>query len=194
MGDFLKRYSQLMFFLPLWLAGGVVHPTIGYGIALLTMIYWYSEGKQHFFIMAFVFVLIMADSHSSKMNFQANLRIPILFFLMFFALEALYRGKFGLKKVFFACIPFFVVAFAVLIASPTPVMGFAKTISYLFLLFIVIHYLPYTIIKSRGKLIIDIAYFVTALLIFSYMLIPICLLYTSPSPRDATLSRMPSSA
>ena len=25
-------------------------------------------------------------------------------------------------------------------------------------------------------------------------LLPICLLYTSPSPRDATLSRMPSSA
>ena len=27
-----------------------------------------------------------------------------------------------------------------------------------------------------------------------YVLSPVCLLYTSPSPRDATLSRMPSSA
>ena len=29
---------------------------------------------------------------------------------------------------------------------------------------------------------------------YEYMLYIICLLYTSPSPRDATLSRMPSSA
>ena len=29
---------------------------------------------------------------------------------------------------------------------------------------------------------------------FAYLLIKDCLLYTSPSPRDATLSRMPSSA
>ena len=29
---------------------------------------------------------------------------------------------------------------------------------------------------------------------FNYLWAPICLLYTSPSPRDATLSRMPSSA
>ena len=163
----------MIIFLPLWLAGGMVHPMIGYGIALLTMIYWYTEGKQHYFIMAFIFVLVMADSHSSKMNFQANLRIPILFFLMFFALEAFYRGKFGLKKVFFDSLPFFFVAFVVIINSPTPTMAFAKTISYLFLLFIVTHYLPYTIKITKGKLIIDIAYFVTALLIFSYMLIPI---------------------
>ena len=31
------------------------------------------------------------------------------------------------------------------------------------------------------------------LLVLPYM-VPTCLLYTSPSPRDATLSRMPSSA
>ena len=31
-------------------------------------------------------------------------------------------------------------------------------------------------------------------IIFGFMLILPCLLYTSPSPRDATLSRMPSSA
>ena len=30
--------------------------------------------------------------------------------------------------------------------------------------------------------------------VFSYKDIPICLLYTSPSPRDRTRSRMPSSA
>ena len=29
---------------------------------------------------------------------------------------------------------------------------------------------------------------------FSYGVLRVCLLYTSPSPRDATLSRMPSSA
>ena len=32
------------------------------------------------------------------------------------------------------------------------------------------------------------------LYVYVYMYVYICLLYTSPSPRDATLSRMPSSA
>ena len=35
---------------------------------------------------------------------------------------------------------------------------------------------------------------VAVLFLFVVMMLDICLLYTSPSPRDATLSRMPSSA
>ena len=43
----------------------------------------------------------------------------------------------------------------------------------------------------QGK---HIPLFLAAIIIFSTGLIYTCLLYTSPSPRDATLSRMPSSA
>ena len=35
---------------------------------------------------------------------------------------------------------------------------------------------------------------ITTVVLFIFVLGGICLLYTSPSPRDATLSRMPSSA
>ena len=45
--------------------------------------------------------------------------------------------------------------------------------------------------------ILDIVYLIlmhVGIVIFLYVLYKVCLLYTSPSPRDATLSRMPSSA
>ena len=140
---------------------GTVNQFFGYGVSFLTMIYWYSQRKQHFFVIAFLFVLIAADANASVMNFQANLRIPILFFLMFFSLEALYRGLFGIKKIFFYTLPFFIIAFSVILLSPTPIMSLAKTVSYFFLIFISLHYFPYLILKSRGKIVIDIAYFVT---------------------------------
>jgi len=173
MRDFLKRYSQLFFFVPLWIIAGSIHPILGYGAAFLTMIYWYAEGKQNFFIISFIFVLIMSDSSSSKVSFNSSLRIPILFFLMFFSLEAIYRGRIKIQKIYFYSFPFFLIAFGMIAFSPTPEMAFAKTVSYLFLLFIVIHYFPYTIFKTKGRLIIDVAYFVTAIACLSFILIPI---------------------
>ena len=171
MGSFLKRYSQLLLFVPLWMVAGSIHQIIGYGAALLSMIYWYAEGKQHFFIIAFIFVLILSDSSSSKVSFNSSLRIPILFFMMFFALEAVYRGQIKIQKIYFYSFPFFMIAFGMILFSPTPTMALAKTVSYLFLLFIVIHYFPYTIFKTKGRLIIDVAYFVTAIVSLSFILI-----------------------
>ena len=173
MGSFLRRYSQLLLFVPLWMIAGSIHPILGYGAAFLSMIYWYAEGKQHFFIIAFIFVLILSDASSSKVSFNSSLRIPILFFIMFFALEAVYRGKIKIQKIFFLSFPFFIIAFSMIPFSPTPTMAFAKTISYLFLLFIVIHYFPYTIFITKGRLIIDVAYFVTAVICLAFILIPI---------------------
>ena len=171
MGSFLRRYSQLLLFVPIWMIAGSIHPVIGYGAAFLSMIYWYAEGKQNFFIIAFIFVLILSDSTSSKVSFNSSLRIPILFFMMFFALEAVYRGKIKIQKIYFYSIPFFVIAFTMILFSPTPTMAFAKTVSYFILIFIVIHYFPYTIFITKGRLIIDVAYFVTAVVSLAFILI-----------------------
>ena len=173
MGNFIKRYLQLLLFVPLWVIAGSVNPLLGYGLAFATMLFWYTEGKQHFFIIAFIFVLLLSDSSSSKASFNSSLRIPILFFLVFFTLEAIYKNRIKLQKIFFYTIPFFIIAFGIIPYSPTQSMAFAKTVSYLFLLFIVTHYFPYVILKTKGKLIIDVAYFVTGFACLSFIMIPI---------------------
>ena len=54
---------------------------------------------------------------------------------------------------------------------------------------------PWTLKKTNKIRMEEVLYIVTNIIIKSaIMLYPICLLYTSPSPRDPKTSRMPSSA
>ncbi len=140
---------------------GAIFAPAGYLLVFGTLIYWYTRQKYEFFIIAFILFLILADARSSGLGFVQSLRIPLLFFLMFFALEAMYRGVFGVKKLFFYSLPFFATAFFCLLFSPVFAMGFAKTASYFFLIFIVLHYWPYIIIKTRSRILVDVAYFIT---------------------------------
>ena len=48
--------------------------------------------------------------------------------------------------------------------------------------------------EATAMVITDIVYGIAALALLVSGILRVCLLYTSPSPRDATLSRMPSSA
>lgn len=173
MRKFLVKYAELLFFLPIWYICGSVHEVLGYITVFLTLIYWYSQRRHHFFLMSFFFVTVMADGATSGMGFAANLRIPILFFIMFFAVEAFYRGSYGIKSIYFASFPFFIVAFLSLLNSPTFILGFAKTVSYFFLVFIIIHYLPYIIKQSGAEMLFDIIYFVILFITLSLVLLPI---------------------
>ena len=49
-------------------------------------------------------------------------------------------------------------------------------------------------VSSKWKTSLTVSGLVTGIAFWHYMYMRGCLLYTSPSPRDATLSRMPSSA
>ena len=50
------------------------------------------------------------------------------------------------------------------------------------------------IVNFHDKLLLPIIIAISVFVLFLMVYACICLLYTSPSPRDATLSRMPSSA
>ena len=133
---------------------------IGFLVVFFTLAYWYSRRKYEYFIISFILFLILADARSSGLGFNQSLRIPFLFFLMFFSVERIYRRAYGVKKVFFYSIPFFLVSVMCLFRSPTLGMAFAKTVSYFLLVFVVVHYFPYIIIKTKAAILFDVVYFV----------------------------------
>ena len=160
MGDFLRKYSELFFFIPVWLLVGAIFMPAGVFVVFITLAYWYSRKKYEYFIISFILFLILADSRASGLSFHQSLRIPFLTYIMFFAVEAIYRGVYGIRKIFFYAIPFFFVATMCVFRSPTIEISFAKTISYFFLIFVVIHYFPYIIIKTKAAILFDVVYFV----------------------------------
>jgi len=175
MVSFLNRYRQLVIFLPLWLVIGDIHPILGYFSVLCTLSFWLIKGKYSHIYLALLIIMVLADSYSSKLNFKANLRIPILFFLVIITLKKMFQGRFKFKKSFLFCIPFFATAFFSILFSPSPMMAFAKTVSYIFLLLVVLHLTPYLVRKSNGQFLIDITYVIAFVII-----LPLCVYVIAP--------------
>ena len=125
---------------------------------------------------------------------------PLAAKLSAFAMSSFYCGVAGSLMVFFwlgAAEPesfdinhSFLFLFMVIIGGMGSLIGSFMGAAFIWILPIVIKFLPATLgFEVNAATVEHVNFMVVGALIIFF-----CLLYTSPSPRDATLSRMPSSA
>ncbi|MCI4668422.1 MAG: O-antigen ligase family protein [Bacteroidia bacterium] len=80
----------------------------------------------------------------------------MILFVFLRTLSLMSAGKISFRKIFLLIIPFFIVAFLGGLRSPNIGLSMAKMISYLLLIFAVLHFIPYMIRITEGKILLDI--------------------------------------
>ncbi|MEL6842726.1 MAG: O-antigen ligase family protein [Bacteroidota bacterium] len=103
-------------------------------------------------------ILIMGDSRAYYFSYYKNLRIVCILLVSIYTIILMTRGKLKFRPLLLGVLPFFLVALLGGLRSPSLGVSLSKMISYFLLIFLTLHFFPYLIHKTKGKVLMDISY------------------------------------
>lgn len=173
MREFLKTYRQVIFVLPiLYIAGNIFGP-LGMLLLFIIMTGWLRNKKfDHAIILTFI-ILIMGDNRASDFEFVKNLRIVAIVVLGLQTIFDLIKGRYPFQKIILLSIPFWIIATLGGFLSPSVAISLSKMVSYLLLLLVALHFLPYHIKATKGRIAKDVLMLGSWILFLSIFLVPI---------------------
>ncbi|MDX1909092.1 MAG: O-antigen ligase family protein [Bacteroidia bacterium] len=165
MRKFIGTYSSIFFALPLLFFTGNIFEPLSYPVLLIFMLFWSYRDQDSHMILMLLLILILGDSREYQLFFVKNLRIIAILIVFFRTLVMMGAGRIRLNPYYLYILPFMVIAILGAFRNPEFVTSISKMISYLMLLFVAIHYLPYQI-RTRGEgLMRDIVIFIALILL-----------------------------
>lgn len=144
--------------LPLLFVAGNLFLPLCYVVVLGLMAFWaYKEQHSHL-ILLLLLILVFGDSRLASLQFIKNLRVLSIIFLAVLSIQGLALRRYRLTPAFLLAVPFFVSASISGLASPNPVLSYAKMISYFLMLLVVFHYLQAHLQRQQEQLLMDILF------------------------------------
>lgn len=156
MKEFFSTYRGIWLFLPILYVIGSTFAPLAILPVLVVGVYWVVKGKDEHLLIFLLIVLIMGDSREWQLAFFKSLRIVMILLLFIRCINLISAGMIKFRRVFLLAIPFFIVATLGGLRSPQIGLSLAKMISYLLLIFAVLHFIPYMLRKTDGKILVDI--------------------------------------
>lgn len=153
---FTSKYRDLFWSLPIMYILGNLFAPLSYVLFLFLSIVWYRKRKHDHLIISLLLILILGDSREFSLFFVKNLRAVMISFLALVTIWELIKKRYTIQPIFLLCIPFFISAAFSNFRSPAIAFCYSKWLSYLFLFFVVFHYLQFHIKRSGEKLAMDI--------------------------------------
>ncbi|MEM7367601.1 MAG: O-antigen ligase family protein [Bacteroidota bacterium] len=143
-------------YLPILYILGNVHTALSMVAFLFLCFNFLAKGRDNVLIVSFLFIIIFGDSRQTELAFFKDLRIVGILVMMIATIRDLIKRKYRFRPLAFIVILFTILAFLSISQSPIKGTAVQKTISYSFLLFIVLHYWNFHIWKNSKTLYRDI--------------------------------------
>lgn len=146
-------------------------PPIAYLLTPLFVLLFLSRKRSfNLAILLFYFSLIFADSLLPNLQFFKNTRIECILILFLYTFQSLIKGKRVDNNILFF-FPFMFCLIVGLVFSPVLTAATTRTLSYIFLAFIVFHLVKNKLIESSGQLLADILTFSSLIILAGHLLI-----------------------
>ncbi|MEO0580850.1 MAG: O-antigen ligase family protein [Bacteroidota bacterium] len=117
-----------------------------------------AKEQDKMLLITLLVLLIMGDSRAYYFSHYKNLRIVCILLLSIYTMVLMFRGKIKFRPLILGVVPFFLVALLGGLRSPSIGVSLSKMISYFLLIFLTLHFFPYLIRKTNGKVLMDISY------------------------------------
>lgn len=154
--DFVFKYGAVFVVLVfLFILGNIFLPLSWLALGLF-LAFWIYKGRDDFLIVMLLVILILGDSREDYFFFVKNLRIVAILLVGLRSLFQIGQGKYHFRRIFLWSIPFFIIALLGGLRSPSVGTSMSKMVSYLLLIIITLHYIPYHF-KRRTTLLPDVA-------------------------------------
>ena len=175
--EFLKRNAGLAVILLIWVFSGIQLyekglTIISTGIILGTVLLLKRKNRLEEIYWGFLFVLMMSDSRFWYMAWAADVKnYYILLLAAFYILD---NKSFPYpNRLFWAFIPMFIWAFALVYRNPEPSLCFQKTLSYALLWICLPPYFIKILIEKGNGFIRDTVFFIAWMLALGLLIWPI---------------------
>lgn len=157
---FISKYRILVFLgLPLYFVLGLIHPILALvWSALFAFICWLQKNPS-LLIINMLLVFLLGDIRYTNLLYFRDMRTVAITAVGIFTICDLLIGRYKLNKATFYILPFILVAFVAVAASPVPVTATIRTISYLLVIIVVYNFIYQHLIRTKGRFIEDIIYF-----------------------------------
>lgn len=174
MQDYIERHRILfIFILPITIFGGIVVTPFAFlalavGIAVLFM-----RDEHDSIVLLFIFLLLTGDSRLMSIQFVKDLRAEALVMIFIISLYEINHNRYRPNALMLTFIPFALVCFLGLIYSPKLSMGLNKMFSFFMFYFVCFNYIHHKFERYGRQMMIDILYLIVAVLVVSFLLLPV---------------------
>lgn len=185
MVKFLRHHWQLMFVMFVWLAVGYFMQSAVFLLLPLSVVYFKSRDLWPEILMGLLIVLIFSDIEKDMFTRMMVFKDAKDFYVLAVAgLLILELNRFApVSQVFAIFLPFFIYSLFPLVFSNNMVLSFQKTISYALMYLIVPNYILYNYRRWGWDFFRNLVYFMTAILLFGFVLQAVDEKYTSVAGR-----------
>ncbi|MEM8888145.1 MAG: O-antigen ligase family protein [Bacteroidota bacterium] len=156
MKEFLTHNAPVFSSCFILLMLGNIDPVLGSVVLAGIMLIWAIRERNNWLILMFACTLILGDSRLYFFLPFKGMRYVAISILFLKTVYDIARGRYGVNRLLFLSIPFFIVAFFGVAVSPVKGVAIAKAISYLFLLIICLSFAPYYFRKGRHRLLFNL--------------------------------------
>ena len=139
----------------LYLTGNAFEP-LAYLIFLLFCVVQGAKGRHHMLILTTLVIFIMGDSRLPDLQWPKNLRLIITIYLFFLTLAQMFRRQYRFRPLYLIVLVFLFFSLVVAPLNPSPALSVSKAISYVFMLFIAMHYFHHQIRQQGPQLLEDV--------------------------------------
>ncbi len=152
MNELLRKNKNLIVLISIWLASGIFFPISAYIVIPLTVLLLYKKDLHSEIFIGLFVILTLSDSRLGQLSFAADVKNIYIVMVFFITLKFRKENYFKIN-IYFYFIAFILIAFYCLLNSPTPFVGFQKSLSYIILIYVIPNYFS-IIYKRDGELFI----------------------------------------
>ncbi|MEL6635032.1 MAG: hypothetical protein AAFQ83_26445, partial [Bacteroidota bacterium] len=128
-----------------------------------------AKEQDKMLMITLLVLLIMGDSRAYYFSYYKNLRVVCILLLSIYTISLMTGGKIKFRPLILGVLPFFIVALLGGLRSPSIGVSISKMVSYFLLIFLTLHFFPYLIRKTKGKVLMDISYLSATVIILGIL-------------------------
>jgi len=137
--NYAKENFQFLAVSLVWVFAGIILDVTALGLVPAAMFLYRQKGYYTEIVLSLILICYLSDNRHWEFNFATKAKdIALLTACVFFFLNS---KNFPLRsKIYYAFIPFFLLAFFLSTKHPTPMLSFQKTLSYFLMVAVVPNY------------------------------------------------------
>ena len=155
------------------ISGGMAWSPIGWVISAIGAGYLLYKNKHDSIVVFILIALTLGDSRMSYFQFFKNIRMVLLIMVAIYSIYEFRTNRYKLNANFLYFTPFVSVALLAMISSPMLSLAINKTISFVLLYFVTLHYFNNKMEKYGKVLMHDVMMTLVSILIIGLIFLPI---------------------